>query len=705
MLVRQQQLRWIRTTLLGRIPGWSPPVAPVGPFRPVTIVTKGRVSVASADLRASFDGGTGVLRADVRAKTAGTVRAAAIVIEDPRGGITRAELAHETHEGVIALRGEIRVASAEAWFPHTHGAQPLYRASIELTLDGAESPIRVLTRTIGFRTIELVTDDGGFGLRVNGVPVFCRGACWTPLDVITLGGTREDYRRALEQVRDAGMNMIRVGGTMAYETDDFYALCDELGIMIWQDFMFANMDYPASDAGFVDGEHGVRAEARQFLSRTQTRASLAVLCGNSEIEQQTAMLGLSRELWRSPLFGEVLPSVCAELRPDVPDTPSTPTGGALPFQPSEGTTHYYGVGAYLRPLEDARRAGVRFTPECLGFANVPAQSVIDALLGSGESPMHHPKWKARVPRDSGPGWDFDDVRDHYLAQLFDVDPMRLRYADVERYLALSRVVTGELMARTFEEWRRARSTCRGGLVWFLRDLWPGAGWGVVDAKGGAKAALHALRRALKPRAVFLSDEGLGGLGVHVVNESADALEGVVRIVLVRGGDVEVAKGERAVSVPARGAIELAGNAFFESFLDLAYAYRFGPPGHDLVVATLHTKDEPQAQVGETAFFFPLGLAPLAHARERDLGLEATATRAEGSDDFLVTLRTKRFAQSIALEVDGMIPADDHFHLAPGATRVVRLRPADGKPGGERKLRGIAQALNAVAPIKIGSSPS
>ena len=115
------------------------------------------------------------------------------------------------------------------------------------------------------------------------------------------------------------------------------------------------------------------------------------------------------------------------------------------------------------------------------------------------------------------------MRDHYLARLFGLDPVNLRYAEHERYLTLSRVVSGEVMAAVFAEWRRERSSCRGGLIWFWRDLWCGAGWGVVDALGAPKAAFYYLRRVLQPVSVAMSDEGGNGLFVHIVNERADSL--------------------------------------------------------------------------------------------------------------------------------------------------------------------------------------
>src|SRR5262249_18895665 len=138
---------------------------------------------------------------------------------------------------------------------------------------------------IGFRTVVLDGRAEDFSLHVNGVPVFCRGACWTPLDSVSLTASPDGLRETLAQVRSAGMNMLRVGGTMVYEDTEFLDLCDANGILLWQDFMFANMDYPEEDPAFLAS---VEAEARQQLALLNARPCLAVLCGNSEGEQQAA---------------------------------------------------------------------------------------------------------------------------------------------------------------------------------------------------------------------------------------------------------------------------------------------------------------------------------------------------------------------------------------------------------------------------------
>jgi beta-mannosidase len=571
---------------------------------------------------------------------------------------------------------------ASLWWPFTHGDPVTYGVRIHVRT--ARGGVEVDLGRTGFRSIEVDREDGAFGVRVNGVSVFCRGACWSPLDIVGHQVEPAALARTLAAVRAAGMNMLRVSGPMTYQPAHFHDACDALGILVWQDFMFANMDYPIADEGFA---RLARAEVTQVIDRLQLSPSLAVLCGGSEVEQQAAMMGLPREAWVSPLFEELVPGAAASLRPDLPYVPSSPTGGALPFHVDVGISHYYGVGAYRRPIEDARRARVRFTSECLGFANMPGDETIDQFM-AGESPTNNSRWKRRVPRDRGAAWDFEDIRDHYIGALFGVDPVALRMADLPRYVQLARVATGEAMAAAMAEWRRVGSECRGALVWLLRDFWPGAGWGILDAYGRPKAAYYYLRRALQPVTLLVTDEGLNGLSLHAINDAAQPLEAQVRLVLYRLGDVPVAEGTAPVAVPAHGATELRGDALLGRFTDATYSYRFAGPGHDLAVATLERRatGERIAQ----AFYFPGGRPA---ERRPDLGVDASAEAVEAGH-WRVRVRTQKFAQAVAFDARGFVADDDFFHLEPGGECTISLRG----PGPLASARVFP--LNAVAPTKI-----
>jgi beta-mannosidase len=473
------------------------------------------------------------------------------------------------------------------------------------------------------------------------------------------------------QLRDAGMNMVRIGGTMAYESGIFHDLCDELGILVFQDLMFANMDYPWEDETFA---RAAAEEVAQTLDALGSRPSLALVCGGSEVEQQRAMLGL-------PHGGSAGLQACRGLvqtqAPGVVWLPGTPWGGTFPFQVDCGVSHYYGVGAYRRPFEDARRAQVRFAAECLAFSNVPDGT----------------NFPSRVPRDNGADWDFADIRDHYVQALFGIDSGELRACDPHRYLALGRVATGEAMLRTFAEWRRPGSTCRGGLVWFARDLWPGAGWGVIDSDDRPKAAYWYLKRACAPVALFTADEGLNGLWIHAVNDTDEPIEADLRVAIYCDGLSRDAVTTR-VTVPAQGHSSVHADALFEGFRDLTYAYRFGPPAHDVIAASL--RDAGTGRLRASACYYP---GPLPAGRDRDIGL--TVGTELGANGYTLVLVTERFAHAVAIDVDGFVPDDNYLNVEPGEPTRVRLRATarDAVP------RGRVSALNGRDELQIEAAVS
>jgi beta-mannosidase len=690
-MVRNQQLRWFRTTLLGRTPGWSPPAAAVGPWRAVWLERRRDVELDDVRLRTWVEGAGGGIEISARFAELGDGRLSAATLRIDRGARVHAVPLTVSASG-SRLSGEMRLPAIDLWWPHTHGEPALYAVSMELDVETAGGRTGRLSYDlghVGFRTLELERADGRFALRINGVEIFCRGACWTPLDCVSLQSDALALAQTLRAVVSAGMNMLRVAGPLVYENDEFLDLCDSLGILLWQDFMFANMDYPADDGAFLAT---VKSEVRQQLLRLQARPALAILCGNSEVGQQAAMFGAPRDAWVPPLFARELAAIAAEHCADVPYTPSSTHGGAFPHQASAGVASYYGVGAYLRDLSDARTAEVRFASECLAFANVPEEETLALLQPGLALRCHHPRWKERVPRDLGAGWDFDDVRDHYLQRLFGIDPLQLRYADHDRYLRLGRVATGEAMAASFSEWRRARSVCRGALVWFLRDLWPGAGWGLIDSTGLPKAAYYLVRRVLQPVVVFVTDEGTNGLAIHVVNDGAAPLRARLHLRLYRASQPVGMAASAAIAVGAASALEMAAMDLFEGFLDLSNAYRFGPPTYELLHARL-VDEASGAELAET-FFHPLGLP---RRIDGDLGLTAGAT-AVGEGRYELRLQTARFAQAVHVEAPDFVADDQYFHLAPQASRVVSVRLREGRR--PAPLEGVVHALNAGSPSRI-----
>lgn len=678
-LAEPANLRFSRTTLLGHMAGWCPPVHAIGPYRPIELIERAcPLTVRTVDLRTRVEGRDGVVTVSIAAEWAdGAQPEALIEIGAERATLTWAD---------GKLVGELRVPDVALWWPHTHGEPSLYDAHLKI------GTIVLDLGHVGFRTIAVDrgADGKGFALKINGERVFCRGAAWSSADIVSLPGTRAGYEPWLRTARDAGMNMIRVGGTMLYESDAFFALCDELGLMVWQDFMFANFDYPASDPAFLDN---VEREAAQLLDRTQANPSLTVLCGGSEVEQQAAMLGLAKGSWDNLIFTDVLPRAVARRRPDVPFVRNAPSGGALPFVASEGVSHYYGVSAYLRPLDDARRANVRFAAECLAFANMPERANVAALMGEAMAAVgHHPRWKSAVPRDQGVGWDFEDVREHYMRTLQGVEPARLRTEDPDRYLRLSQAISGEVMEAVYAEWRRGGSSCAGGLVWMLQDLRPGAGWGVIDSAGAPKPCWHALKRAFRPVQVNLTDEGVNGLAVHVLNETAASIEATLTFSCLRDGTTPVARASRELTLAPRSSLEIGSTELLQSFFDVTYAYRFGAPQHDATVATLI--DRATGAMLAQACHFPIEGLP---ARV-DLGMQAQVVHDDG---WTLRLSTRRLARGVHIEDGAFRGEDEWFNLPPGEERMVRLKPR-GDSG--EAPDGEIHALNGLVPLRFRGKP-
>ena len=677
-----QSLRWFRTALLGRQPGWAVTPAPVGPWRGVRLEPSEPVRVLRRRLVTSVaEDGSGTVAVSLRLAGVETAEETLTVRVAPEvgGEATEGQLVVRREGSELVAEGEVTVAGVRRWWPHTHGAQPLYT----VTVAGGGPDLEV--GRVGFRTVALERDGGAFQVVVNGVAVFCRGACWWPVDPVRLHCDDDELRRSLELVRGAHMNMVRIPGGTVYEDDRFFDLCDELGLLVWQDCMLGYVDPPQDEAFVAE----VAAELATVFGRLGGRPSVALVCGGQEIEEQAAMFGLPRSQWHCPLTETTIPALVAQWLPGVPYVTSSPTGGDMPFQPDAGDCHYWGVGSYLRDPSDARLSGIRFMSEGMGFAIPPERQTVEEDCGGAIRAGHDPQWKQALHHDTGRSWDLEDVRDFYVQKLFGVDPHLLRYLDPERALDLGRAAVAELFGRTVSEWRRPGSPCAGALQVALRDLVPGAGWGIVDARGRPKAPWYALRRVLAPVAVLVTDEGTNGLDLHVVNDTAETVEAELVVSLFARGALKVEEAVRPLAVPGRDAVVVGAGTMFDGFRDLSYAHRFGPPAYDVVAVSLRDR---HGQTVSEQVHLPAGLErPL----EAEVGLEAVA-RPGRDGAWSLVVATRRFAAWVVVEVPGFRPADSWFHLAPGTDRVLSLVPIDGRD----RPSGVVRALNAQEAARI-----
>lgn len=658
-LVDHQNLRWIRTTLLGKIPGWSPPISAVGPWKPITFTEP--CVPQNVKLTASVKEAKGLV--DIEFELFGQHNLIDEVI------VTVGDIAHKLNQSsngnCMRAHGQLVFENVKLWWPHTHGEPYLHPVKIEVISTQSRQIYEL--PSIGFKRVHVDQTKGGYDLHVNDQLIFCRGACWTINDIISLVGNEKQLENTLVLMKQAGANMIRVGGTMVYEQNLFYELCDQLGILIWQDFMFANMDYPTTCEEF---SASVKEEITQQLIRLRSHPCIAVYCGNSEVLQQASMMGLSVEKEANGLFDALIPKLCSEHHKEIPYIASSPIGGALPFHPNTGLTHYYGIGAYQRPIQELRSHDVKFSPEALGFANVPVAHTRNHIFSGGSPVVHDARWKQRTPRDSGTGWDFEDIRDYYFQILFNQDPIQLRYSDPDRYLRLSETVTGELMHQVYSEWRSGYSKCTGGLIWFLKDLWPGAGWGVIDSFGIPKACYYYLKRVWQPISIVLTDENINGLHIHVINESNEPLEAELYLQVFHKGRLEIANCKTGVEVKRQSKTSLNADSMLGQFYDLTNSYRFGPKKHNFVLVQLIKNKSVLCQ----KHYFPDSEFPdFVPASE----IEITATEID-SGDIEVKINSKKLLFGVNIECEGYFPDDNYFHLAPNFTKHVTLRKSDIK---------------------------
>lgn len=656
-MITPGSLRHLRTSVLGFMPGWCPEIDHVGPFRPLTVGPV-RPRMAAADVRSTLEGDIGHLA--VRLRIDG--RTDSVILACGGGEASLTEVEPGLFTGALALPG------IAPWWPHTHGVPNLY--PVEVRVDGARFDLG----RVGFRSLTLTRPfEDGLSLAVNGVPVFCRGAVWTPPDLVGLGS--DGTRTLLMRARAAGMNMLRVPGTTLYPDSDFYNLCDEFGILVWQDLMLANFDYPHADPAFASQ---LDCELTGFLERTQTAPSLCVLCGGSEVWQQAAMLGAPRAVWADTFCATTLPARAADLRPDLIVVPNSPSGGDLPFSPRGGCTHYFGVGAYRRPLEDARRAEPGFASECLAFANPPEPGT------PGPTGPADPLWPAGIPRDRG----------------------RLGLRDGARPLCRP-----ALRRRSGGAARR-----RSGPLPRTRPCCGGRGDG-GDLRGVAPSALADGRR---PRPDAARPRTRRRLGRHRLDAEAEIglvcaearlpsgpgpshRRGPRRPSRSRpqrdgsgpGPDAEAdpvrcrrvaARAERVLTAGPRAALTLSSAAVLGRFFDTTDSYRFGPRIHDLAHARLSDAD---GRVIAESFHFP-GLRPVLR--------EAVGLRAEpvatGEGPGL-RISTARFACSVQVQASGVWPVESGFHLAPGSSRIVAFADAARLP------RGSVRAINSSEIVEFG----
>jgi len=425
-------------------------------------------------------------------------------------------------DGAAVTRMEIR--DPQLWWPNNLGAHPLY--TVTASLEAPEGQVLETTsRRIGLRTLRLDRhpDQWGesFQFVVNGVPFFAKGANWIPTDTFATRITPAVYRDILTSAAQANMNMLRVWGGGIYEDDTFYDLCDEMGLCLWQDFMFACSGYPTFDDVFMAN---VREEFADNITRLRHHPSIALWCGNNELE-----MGLvgddftdAHMSWAEygKLFDVLLPEMVAALDDDRdywPCSPHSPHGVRRDHNnPAWGDAHLWDVWHGRQPFEWYRTCEHRFNSE-FGFQSFPEPRVVREYTVPQDRNVttyvmeHHQR--------SGIG--------NAVIMQYMLDWFRLPTA-FDMTLWLSQILQGMAIKYAVEHWRRAMPRGMGTLYWQLNDCWPVASWASLDYVGHWKA-LHYLAKAFYAPLLVSGVEDLeqGSLAIHLTNDNREARTGEV----------------------------------------------------------------------------------------------------------------------------------------------------------------------------------
>lgn len=418
--------------------------------------------------------------------------------------------------GETVLTHLFHVDDPDLWWPAGSGGQPLSRVVVE-------TPTETVSRTVGFRHVEHLTDrdEAGsrFAFRINGREIFCRGANWIPADALFSRVTREGVRDLLQSAVDANMNMIRVWGGGFYEPDWFYDLCDEMGLMVWQDFMFACNLYPSTPE-FLDN---VTAEVDYQVRRLSSHPSIVLWCGDNELVGALGWFDASRKdrdryLVSYDRLNRTIELALKKAAPGAIWWPSSPASGPLDFGDAwhadgSGDMHYWSVWHENKPFEDYRNVRPRFCSE-FGFQSYTSMPAIRRFADEKDMNIASPVMEWHQKNAGG--------NERIAATMF----RSFRFPkDFPSFVYLSQIQQGLAIRTAVEYWRSLKPHCMGTLYWQLNDTWPVASWSSLDHGGGWKAMHYMARRFFLPVAVAAIPSTDGKrIDFSVVNDTAKAVE-------------------------------------------------------------------------------------------------------------------------------------------------------------------------------------
>lgn len=574
-----------------------------------------------------------------------------------------------------AVDNTIIIDNPDLWWPNGYGEQPLYR--VEVKLKKGDEVLDIWEKKIGLRTltVHIEKDEYGesFAHEVNGVRIFAMGADYIPEDNILSRVTPERTRDLLQQAKNAHFNCIRVWGGGNYPYDAFWDICDELGLIVWEDFMFACAVYQLTD----EFEENITAEFVDNIKRIRHHACLGLWCGNNEMESFVVSgLWVSRQQERADyikMYEYIIPKVLKEYDPNTFYWPSSPSSGGSfdnPYDPDRGDTHYWDVWHGNKPITEYRKFFFRYVSE-FGFQSFPCMKTVESFTEPEDRNIFSYVMEKHQRNSSANGKIMNYMEQTYLYP-----------GNFDTTLYASQLLQAEALRYGVEHFRRNRGRCMGTIIWQLNDCWPVASWATIDYYGKWKAAQYYAKRFFAPVMISCQEEGIltqdtnpnaqpyevkKSVHLNVANETMQ--EKKVRVewnLRNRSGEI-LRGGDTVVTVPALSAVWLEKEDCMDANLYEDYV------SYECWDYDCTGREEPLSQ-GTVLF------CPPKHFRF----LNPELTVDVDGDELVIT--SKAYAKSVEIQNEDadLLLSDNYFDMNGGTQRVKILK---GEPTG-LKVRSV-----------------
>lgn len=566
------------------------------------------------------------------------------------------------------------ITNPHLWWPNGYGEQPLYNICVKL-LEKDGDTLETVNKRIGLRTLTISQEKDQWGSEfafcINGLKIFTRGGNYIPEDCLYTRISHETQKYLLESCKKANFNCVRVWGGGYYPSDYFYDLCDEMGLIVWQDLMYACNVY---DVTKTFGE-SCRQETLDNVKRLRHHASLGLWCGNNEIESawdhwqdfQTETPYLRADYIK--LFENILPDAVREADQDTFYWRSSPSSGGCfdnPDDENRGDTHYWDVWHGQKPFTDYQKYYFRFCSE-FGFQSFPCMKTVESFTEEKDRNIFSRVMENHQKNDAANGKIL-----YYLSENFQYPQ------DLNHLLYVSQILQGMAMKYGVDHWRRNRGRCMGTLYWQVNDNWPVASWSSIDYFGRWKALHYMAKKFYAPLAVSMRRDG-EIFKAYLENETGQAQEWTVTV------SVKNMKCEVLDSVQATGT---TASFRSEELIQIDVSKWKKQEDHVFVETVLKLSDGTVLTDTET-------LVPYKY-----VGLETPAistTVEEQEDAYLIKVKTDCFVPFLSLDFKDAdaILEDNFFHITDTEEKIIRVSKKDIRNGSFKNVQDMKNRLEIL----------